>query len=163
MFSKYLTPLFSLRQKKGGGACSSKKLVGESWFSWLQATESDPLLEGYQRQRLKTWEMSRNQENQLLGTTEKMTKATYVPATGHIVITSICDLSMSQYCVAAFIPRLPAPITQESEFLGKNEVGQVQDTCGPPHCQRWNLTLSQWGHPWGNHQCWTTKRWRGSH
>ena len=30
--------------------------------------------------------MSKNQENQLLGTTEKVTKATYVSAIGHIVI-----------------------------------------------------------------------------
>lgn len=75
--------------------------------------------------------MSKNQENQLLGTTEKVTKATYVSAIGHIVITSICDLYMSQYCVTSSISRLPAPVSQESEFLEKNEVGQVQDMCWP--------------------------------
>lgn len=119
MFSKYLTPLFPPEAKKKKGPCSSKKLVEESWFSWLQARESDPLLEGYQRQGLKTWEMSRNQENQLLGTAEKVTKATYVPAIGPIVITSICDLYMSQYCMTSYIPQVPAPVTQESEFLEK--------------------------------------------
>ena len=73
--------------------------------------------------------MSKNQENQLLGTTEKVTKATYVPAIGHMVITSIFDLYMSQYCVTSYISQLPTPVTQESEFLEKNEVGQIQDMC----------------------------------
>ena len=73
--------------------------------------------------------MSKNQENQLLVTTEKVTKATYVPAIGHMVITSIFDLYMSQYCVTSYISRLPTPVTQESEFLEKNEVGQIQDMC----------------------------------
>ena len=63
--------------------------------------------------------MSRNQENQLLGTAEKVTKATYIPAIGPTVITSVCDLYMSQYCMTSYIPRVPEPITQESEFLEK--------------------------------------------